>query len=92
MLCAVKSVLGVLLGLFAVIALWIAPGGAAFVLAWASDRGTRAVFGTLWMLCGLALGIGYVRWVNRRSAAEEAPLSAEDYRVRRALRKDQRRG
>jgi len=88
----VKTVLGTLLGLFAVITLWIALGSAAFVLVWASDRGTSAVVGTVWLLFGLALAIGYFRGVKRRSAAETSQVSAEALSARRGLRRDERLG
>jgi len=86
----VKTFLGTLLGLFAVIALWIALGSVAFVLVWASDRGTSAVIGAVWVLFGLALAIGYIRWVKRLSAAETSRVSADALRARRGLRRDER--
>jgi len=88
----VKTFFGTLLGLFAVIALWIALGSAAFVLVWASDRETSAVVVTVWLLFGLVLSIGYIRWVKRRSAAETSRISADALRARRGLRKDERLG
>ena len=83
-----KPFLGTLLGLIAVIALWIAFGCVAFVLFWASDRGTSATVGAAWLLSGLALAIGYARWVRRRADADSEKVSVEIIRARRNLRKN----